>query len=318
MVFDPAQERNPGIGNLFEERVAFPDPDARERLARLVGLDAHKTRLARMLAVLINPQSVRSWLDSYHPGATTIVDLMMRRPPLIIHFGDVGTGKTELAETIGDYVARQQRISINLFPLRLSTRGEGRVGEMTKLLSSAFDSTIAEARKLKSPNGDSRGAVILLIDEADALAQSREAAQMHHEDRAGVNTLVRGIDRIAVARLPAAVIMCTNRIDSIDPAIKRRAADILRFERPNRKQRYALLTDPLSELGFSPSQIDQLVAATGPTSKHGHGFTYSDLTQRLLPNIILDSYPNQAVEPSQALQVTKETTPTKPFEEYGP
>ena len=35
-----------------------------------------------------------------------------------------------------------------------------------------------------------RGAVILLVDEADALAQSREAAQMHHEDRAGVNAFL--------------------------------------------------------------------------------------------------------------------------------
>lgn len=63
------------------------------------------------------------------------------------------------------------------------------------------------ASKLKSPTGQARGAVILLVDEADALAQSRETAQMHHEDRAGLNAFIRGIDRIANAKLPAAVIM---------------------------------------------------------------------------------------------------------------
>ena len=111
----------------------------------------------------------------------------LRRPPLVVLAGDVGAGKSELAETIGDAVARQERIDITLFPMSLSTRGQGRVGEMTQLLSAAFEHTVAEAAKLKSSSGKSRGAVILLIDEADALAQSREAAQMHHEDRAGVN-----------------------------------------------------------------------------------------------------------------------------------
>ena len=135
---------------------------------------------------------------------------MLRRPPLVLLAGDVGSGKTELAETIGDAVARQEKINITLFPLSLSTRGQGRVGEMTQLISAAFDYTIEEAKKLKSSDGRARGAVILLIDEADALAQSRENSQMHHEDRAGVNTFIRGIDRIANAQLPAAVIMCTK------------------------------------------------------------------------------------------------------------
>lgn len=70
---------------------------------------------------------------------------------------------------------------------------------------------------------------MLLIDEADALAQSRENAQMHHEDRAGVNAFIRGIDRIANQKLPAAVLMCTNRLKALDPAVQRRAAEVLTF-----------------------------------------------------------------------------------------
>ena len=75
--------------------------------------------------------------------------------------------------------------------------------------------------------------MVLVIDEADALAQSREMAQMHHEDRAGVNALIRGIDELAGRRLPIAVVLCTNRPDAIDPAVRRRAAEIFRFERPD-------------------------------------------------------------------------------------
>lgn len=144
----------------------------------------------------------------HHPHADRLLSLVSSRPPLVILAGDVGSGKTELAESIGDAVARQEHIDITLFPLSLSTRGQGRVGEMTQLISAAFDHTVAEATKLKGHGGKTRGGIILLMDEGDALAQSREAAQMHHEDRAGVNALIRGVNRLANAHLPAAVVMC--------------------------------------------------------------------------------------------------------------
>jgi AAA+ superfamily predicted ATPase len=228
--------------------------------------------------------------------------------------GDVGSGKSELAETIGDAVARQERIEITLFPMSLSTRGQGRVGEMTQLLSAAFDYTVAEASKLKG-TGPARGAVILLVDEADALAQSREAAQMHHEDRAGVNAFIRGIDRIGNGKLPAAVIMCTNRLGALDPAVRRRAADILAFSRPDDTQRHAVLGESLRQLGFSKQQIDALVAATGAQNGRTYGFTFSDLTQRLLPAIVLDAYPARAVDAARALEIAQGMIPTAPFKE---
>ena len=228
----------------------------------------------------------------------------------------MGSGKTELAETIGDAVARQEDIGITLFPLSLSTRGQGRVGEMTQLISAAFDYTIEEARKLKSSNGRSRGAVILLIDEADALAQSRENAQMHHEDRAGVNAFIRGIDRIANAQLPAAVIMCTNRLNALDPAVKRRAAEVLSFGRPNDEQRRSILTQRLGQLGIPRAALDDLVKETGPREGNIPGFTFSDLTQRLIPSIILDAYPTQAVNPGRAVRVAHEMKPTSAFQDH--
>ena len=232
---------SPSIDELFERRVSYPDFETQERLTRLVGLDEHINSLSKMLGLLINSKGLHNWANRYHPDATQIVNMILRRPPLIVLAGDVGSGKSELAETIGDAVARQEDIDLTLLPLSLSSRGQGRVGEMTQLISSAFEYAISEAQKLKTNTGASSGGIILLIDEADALAQSREAAQMHHEDRAGVNAFIRGIDRIANAKLPAAVIMCTNRINALDPAIKRRAADILTFSRPNDIQRMAVL-----------------------------------------------------------------------------
>lgn len=304
----------PSLDELFERRINYPDVDAQERLARLVGLDDHKARLTKILGLLVNPSGLEAWAKKHHPSANGALNMVLRRPPLVVLAGDVGSGKSELAETIGDAVARQEKIEITLFPMSLSTRGQGRVGEMTQLLSAAFDYTVAEASKLKGA-GRARGAVILLVDEADALAQSREAAQMHHEDRAGVNAFIRGIDRIGSGRLPAAAIMCTNRLGALDPAVRRRAADILTFSRPDETQRHAVLGEPLRQLGFSRPQIDALVAATGAQKGRAYGFTFSDLTQRLLPAIVLDAYPASAVNSARALEIALGMVPTAPFQE---
>ena len=208
------------VSELFDRCISCPDIDLKDRFDNLVGIDHQKDRLKKMLSTLVNPLGMRAWMEKFHPRANNIIETLLRRPPLIVLEGDVGSGKTELAETIGDAVARQERMSITLYPLSLSTRGQGRVGEMTQLISSAFDFTIEEAKKLKSLSGQIKGGIILLVDEADALAQSREFNQMHHEDRAGVNSFIRGIDHMGNGRLPIAVIMCTNRLGSLDPAIK--------------------------------------------------------------------------------------------------
>ena len=189
------------------------------------------------------------------------------------------------------------------------------MGEMTQLIASAFSITFHEAEKLRGTDGKSRGGVILFVDEADALVQSREITQMHHEDRAGVNAFIRGVDQLAQADLPACVILCTNRLSSIDPAVQRRAADIIEFQRPNDVQRLAFLMDPLSELGFSKSEIDEIVKMTGPSAEKPYGFTYSDLAQRLLPAFVMDAYPSQPVVFARARGVAARLVPTPPYQE---
>jgi len=305
----------PELDGLFDRRISYPDFEQQERLRSLVGLDEHISRLTKILSLLVNPAGLDAWARKHHRNANGLLAHVLRRPPLVVLAGDVGSGKTELAETIGDAVARQEDIGITLFPLSLSTRGQGRVGEMTQLLSAAFDHTVTEASKLKSASGGARGAVILLVDEADALAQSREAAQMHHEDRAGVNAFIRGIDRLGNGRLPAAVIMCTNRLGALDPAVKRRAADILTFERPNDEQRRSVLSGAFDRLGFTKTHIEALVRATGPEKPGHYGFTFSDLMQRLVPAVVLDAYPSRPVDPARALDIAREMKPTPPFEE---
>lgn len=304
------------VQTLFERQILYPQPATRERLERLVGLDAHKEKLTKILALLVNPGGLRKWGEEHHPGAGVLIDNVLHRPPLVILAGDVGSGKTELAETIGDAVARQEGIDVVLLPLSLSARGQGKVGEMTQLISAAFDYTVKEASTYRQKHG-ADGAVILLVDEADALAQSRETQQMHHEDVSGVNAFIRGIDRLSNQRLPAAVIMCTNRYDSLDPAVKRRAAELLVFGRPNDEMRRVLLAPRLSGLGFDRETIDAIVEATGPRGE-SPGFTFSDLTQRLIPAFVLDAYPTHAIEPERAVAIASEMQPTPPFKDGVP
>jgi SpoVK/Ycf46/Vps4 family AAA+-type ATPase len=305
----------PKFDELFEQAANYPDPEMQQRLSRLVGLDTEKEQLSKILGLLVNSTGLLDWAKKYHPDARRITDIVLRRPPLIVLAGDVGSGKSELASTIGDAVARQEKIAVTLLPLSLSTRGQGRVGQMTQLISTAFEYTIEKAKKLQSEKGKTRGAVILLVDEADALAQSRENNQMHHEDKAGVNAFIRGIDSLGNGKLPAAVIMCTNRPNALDPAIKRRAADIFYFKRPDKTQRFAVLEAPLTELGFSDAEIKEIADITGPRDGREYGFTFSDLAQRLLPSVILDAYPSEAVSFVRAREITSKMHPTSIFTE---
>jgi AAA+ superfamily predicted ATPase len=107
----------------------------------------------------------------------------------------------------------------------------------------------------------------------------------------------------------------TKRLNALDPAVRRRAADILTFARPDEAQRNAVLADTLKQLGFTRPQIDALVTATGAQKRRPYGFTLSDLTQRLLPAIVLDAYPENAVSPARALEIARGIVPTAPFQE---
>lgn len=303
------------IDELFGPRRLFPDPDAKERLAELVGLDEHQQVLAKFLGIAINPDALIKWAETHHPLAIGSLSVFLRRPPLAVLAGDVGSGKTLLAESIGDAVARTENIPITLFPMSLSTRGQGRVGEMTHLISTAFNYVYSEAKKSKRDGGKPGAGTILLVDEADALAQSREATQMHHEDRAGVNAFIRGVDRLSEPRLPAAVIMCTNRLTALDPAIRRRAGEVLSFRRPDDIERRTLLEPTLVALGFGSAHIQAIVDATGRRDDCAYGCTYSDLTQRLLPGIVMRAYPNKAINPADAINTAKALRPTPPFED---
>lgn len=300
---------------LFGPVLEYPDSSARARYDGLVGIDDIKRQVVTEATVLINPQILDQWSTQHHGTTLAAVKAVEQRTPLIVLAGDVGTGKTELAESVGDPIARTLGVdSLTLFPMSLSARGRGLVGEMTTLITQAFEHVRGSLGAARDQRGRVRNAAILLIDEADAIAQSRELAQMHHEDRAGVNALIRAIDGLRRDNVPVLTIMCTNRSDALDPAIARRAAHVFSFTRPTPEQRRHVLALALTGAGVATADIEAAALALGSNSSRSWGATYSDLRQRFIPNLVLAAFAsNKPISGADLVAAAQQFHPTRPF-----
>ena len=258
---------------------------------------------------MTSPDSIRDWSKSKHDGKEiAALKTLEQRSPFLIFGGDVGTGKTALAESFGNAITEAIKKPVKLFKFSILTRGSGIVGDMTRLITAAFKAVEVEVSSFDGP-------MILLLDEADTLAQSREAVQMHHEDKAGVNALIQGIDRMRFQKKPVLVIFCTNRLLAIDPAIRRRAVDIFEFERPDEKQRKHIFEIYTKDIKLGSEDIQELVGLTGPSKKCPYGFSYSDLINKVVPIAIFGCYPDKPFSFDALKEAILNTKPTKPFNE---
>ena len=292
---------------LFEEEIELPNRRVHERLNALLGLDDTKADLVKRATILLDPDALREWSQKHYGRVMPVVDSIAGHAPLFVFHGDVGTGKSTLAETFAQEVADKRKIDISVLRLSLRTRGSGTVGEMTKLIGDAFDEVIRRGRQLAKG-----AALVVVIDEADALAQSREFAHMHHEDRAGVNALIRGIDSVASEQLPIAIVMCTNRFGALDPAVRRRAATEFEFTRPDEGTRRELFSLALEGFGVNADDLSRLALLTGENGR-GYGYTYSDLRHRVLPAAIVGAFPEGKLTTRLLIAAIEANPPTPPF-----
>lgn len=292
----------------FEEVIAFPNKQYEERYNRLVGLEALKMQIQKEATILLAPEQLKKWSLEHHGIELSALRTFQDRYPFMIFEGDVGTGKTEFAETFGASIAASIKKKVILARMSMKSRGSGVVGEMSKLISQAF----LEAKEISRTNN---APVILLLDEADSLAQSREEMQMHHEDRAGVNALIQGIDHIRDTSDPILVVFCTNRSQALDPAIKRRASVIYTFTRPNLQQRIYIFDKYFTELNLDSEQKMELAKLSGEKEERNYGFTYSDLITRVIPQAVFTAFPKSKVSFEIIKHVISQLSPTPPFKE---
>lgn len=140
-----------GIEGLFARTEEFPSSAAQARLAALVGLDETRDRLVADAVVLLHPTFINDWSTRVHGGVIPAVDTLLDRTPLFIFAGDVGVGKTELAEVLGQAISREADADVTLYPLSLTARGRGAVGEMTTLLTRAFERVSKDFARAADP-----------------------------------------------------------------------------------------------------------------------------------------------------------------------
>ena len=253
--------------NLSE--TVHPKESAEILYQQLIGIDTHKETLLNTLSLLLNTEGVDKWQKKYHPKGLDILNQIETGTPLIILSGEVGCGKTALAQSIGSPLHHKLNRKVITFETPSNIRGSGMVGEISNRITAAFE--IVKS-KLKNEIG------ILIIDEGDDLATSRAQNQAHHEDRAGLNVLIKQLDLIKRQKIKLAVILITNRLGVLDPAIRRRASLELTFERPNSDSLKKVFQSLFAKTDYSDNDINDLIESA--QSKE-IPYSYSDLIQKI-------------------------------------
>jgi SpoVK/Ycf46/Vps4 family AAA+-type ATPase len=246
-----------------------PKKEMLQEYEALVGIDVLKESLVDELILILDHERLDTWLNKHHPHGLSILQRAKSKAGLILLAGDVGCGKTALASCVATPVAKAIDERILCLETPSDIRGGGHVGELSARITEAFTQAKAKARAI--------GRGILIIDEADDLATRRSQMQAHHEDRAGVNVLIKEIGELSRSPTPMAVIIITNRVDALDPAVIRRAGLWLHFERPNDEARAAVFRRLLEGTKASDGEILELVTLT----KKSPPYTFSDLTDRI-------------------------------------
>jgi len=244
----------------------------------LIAIEEQKAALLGMLRFFFDGNLIGKWHKKHHHSKLKFLDNIINGTPLIILAGDVGCGKTALANCIATPLGKLLDKRIFCFETPSNIRGAGRVGEISNRITEAFTQAKTKLR------GDGVG--ILIIDEADDLATDREQNQAHHEDRSGVNVLIKQIDSVFKEKANLAVILITNRLKALDPAVIRRASQVIPFTRPDAKGRKQVFQSIFEGADVTEKDINELVKAS---ERKDTAYSFSDLIQKIGRQAILNA-----------------------------
>ncbi len=236
---------------IFDSETALPDEQLARKEKTLLGFDARYGRIRDQLRLLLSIGELQTWNQKHHGGKLALCDLVADQYPFIIFHGDVGTGKSATAECVANRLVMEAKVEDSvLFKLSNRVRGSGKVGEMGTLIAEAFQKVVQAAGKGRR--------AILIIDEGDSLAAARSQDHSHHEDKVAVNTLIQGIDDLRRFGGRVVVVLCTNRVTVLDPALQRRAAMIEEFKRPSSEERRQLFALDLAAINPTKAQLSTI------------------------------------------------------------
>lgn len=168
----------------------------------------------------------------------------------VLFYGPPGCGKTIMAQAIAS------EIGLPLLYVRFDAVISSYLGETASNIRRVFDYA----------KNDS---FVILFDEFDAIARSRNDSNEHGEIKRVVNTFLQQLDNFKGKSL---VIAATNYEQSLDYAIWRRFDSTLRFDMPNNSEKIELFSLKVRRFEGPEHVISEYM-------RHMENFSYSDVEQ---------------------------------------
>lgn len=188
-------DKENAIVNIFEPKVKFEDVYATEKT-----LNAIKNTIT---ILKYKNKIFKEWkLENSQESRAIVLNF----------FGKPGTGKTMMAEAIGNYLGKK------IMKVNYSELESKYVGDTPKNITNVFDKA-------------SKNDAILIFDEADSFLGKR-LTNINQSSDYGVN-ITRSVMLMELEKFDGIVIFTTNLIKNYDPAFKRRILTSIEFMLPD-------------------------------------------------------------------------------------
>lgn len=172
-------------------------PNTPRGFCDVAGMASLKNELSEgIIQYITNPEQAQ--LDYEEYGKTM--------PKAILLYGPPGCGKTYITQALS------QEVQTPLYMLNISKAGSHYINLTSKNIKDAFDQVSTMSKTSDKP-------IMLFMDEIDTLAFDR-SSRSENEDLKQVGTLLQEIDKVKSSNV--IVIGATNKINLLDPAIRRR------------------------------------------------------------------------------------------------
>lgn len=169
------------------------------------------------------------------------------RCPLILLHGPAGTGKTTFAQCLAQKLSirlAKKFLTTKLFEIRTAMLFSKKFGESARLVDEVF------VKVRKASEEDREALIIVLIDEVESIAGSRQIGMMQKEAQDGykaTNALLTHLDKLK--HCTNVLLICTtNHPSCLDPALLDRCVCQKQINLPKRRAQYEILRSRVQEL----------------------------------------------------------------------